>query len=738
MKIKVYLHNSGFLLPGAGEGSALIDCDPVTSRQGFPYIPARTFKGLLKESVQEVLEIEGRESESEALCKELFGTGQKTPALLRFRSLTLPNWQEIREQFPAFQQQHKDAFVPERIKAYYTAEISQTAVATDGIAKERSLRTIRAIKPGHTFEGYINYDAAKISDSHEALLKRAALQLRFAGTKRNRGFGKIKVSFVFPEPGTHPETETGEKPAPPDSPDPEVLEIRITTHSPTVLSSLTSDSNTVSTDRFVRGSRVRGLLAEQLLKSGIAKEHAHENTLFHQAILSGEICIRPAYPVGNLPVPLNVHREKAPKKLPAQVAPIQKDSGLLLNVPDDDKQKLIPLWDIFSKDIQSRSIGGLGSFQEKQLTVHQATTSAHFHNSRLNRSAGRNMKYETEGGIFYYEGLEAGATFSGQITGSPEILGKLMRKLPTIWRTTIGKSKSTQYGDIEIKISPGKRKPFPTNVEKNTTVFLHFRSAIALLNAVGMPQANIAGIEAYLAEFKLKAKVAQIATVVFEAETWSRQWNCRTGKFPAFKEGSILQLEPEEKDDPNWLPGLKRLHQKGLGELREQGFGWVEIEAVDQFPSDTQGGEKAKEEPAKLGNNETLKAILGNYQREKTKDEVRLHASKEATSRAMRNQLIPNHLLGRLEQKLTALAQKHGTTPDLKKEFQKWICTLKEKPAGETLKRMKLYTLLEEFDKILPKSLTQTAGIEVGEKWACIWWEAFFKTIRNFNKKQKA
>jgi CRISPR-associated protein Csx10 len=81
----------------------------------------------------------------------------------------------------------------ESIINQYTELRQQTAIGEDGTAKEHSLRTIRVAKKGISFIGEIDIEV--INDDMIKLLYFACENLRYIGTKRNRGFGKVKCEL---------------------------------------------------------------------------------------------------------------------------------------------------------------------------------------------------------------------------------------------------------------------------------------------------------------------------------------------------------------------------------------------------------------------------------------------------------------------------------------------------------------------------------------------------------------
>jgi CRISPR-associated protein Csx10 len=145
---KLKLKPISYLLTASGEGSALIDADVVFHKSGFPYIPARRVKGMLKESMEEVLEIRGiAEPEISSKIESLFGkSGAIEPeGKLRFGNFYLENWDQLKEH--TGRHKNHDACQPDNIQTFFTTEIQQTSVENDGVAKERSLRNYRVLKP---------------------------------------------------------------------------------------------------------------------------------------------------------------------------------------------------------------------------------------------------------------------------------------------------------------------------------------------------------------------------------------------------------------------------------------------------------------------------------------------------------------------------------------------------------------------------------------------------------------
>jgi len=191
-------------LVGSGEGfGATIDTDIVFDEVGLPYIPAKRIKGCLRQSAEEVKEMFGQVADLESLLTKLdiddvFGkTGTQESAPVYFHNLTLPDYEDNYNWLDYFIQhkEYKQLVSPEVILEYFTTLRQQTAIDEEkGVAKEHSLRTSRVLQKGHTFIGELWL--ARPDDNIVKTLNLACRNLRYIGTKRNRGFGRVKCELL--------------------------------------------------------------------------------------------------------------------------------------------------------------------------------------------------------------------------------------------------------------------------------------------------------------------------------------------------------------------------------------------------------------------------------------------------------------------------------------------------------------------------------------------------------------
>ncbi|MHB2156394.1 RAMP superfamily CRISPR-associated protein [Calditrichota bacterium GD2] len=187
-------------LTGSGEGfGAVIDNDIVFDELGLPYIPAKRIKGCLRQSAEEVNDMLVLSNLSEQFnLDEVFGKqGSEESAPVFFHNLYLEDYDNLRSWLKYYlnQEEWKQFLSPEIILDYFTILRQQTAIDEEkGKAKEHSLRTSRVLRKGISFVGEINFwseDKRMIE-----VLSLACRNLRYIGTRRNRGFGKIKCKLL--------------------------------------------------------------------------------------------------------------------------------------------------------------------------------------------------------------------------------------------------------------------------------------------------------------------------------------------------------------------------------------------------------------------------------------------------------------------------------------------------------------------------------------------------------------
>ena len=154
-------------------GGARLDSSVIKDSEGFPFVPAKTLKGVLREVA---------ESFGDDFVNECFGEvvqKDRVPkeSVCHFSNATLS-------------QATKDAL--KHITHFLYAKIASTAIDENfGSAKDGSLREIEVAKPLSLY-GTIHNVPANYADTMINTLK----SLRAMGLNRNRGLGRLKIEIL--------------------------------------------------------------------------------------------------------------------------------------------------------------------------------------------------------------------------------------------------------------------------------------------------------------------------------------------------------------------------------------------------------------------------------------------------------------------------------------------------------------------------------------------------------------
>ena len=165
---------------GLGAG-AETDSEVIKDKDGLPYIPAKTIKGLLRDAMEEMLELKNDEDGKTQISK-IFGTKteesitETTPGNIIVSNATLT-------------ENEKSMIKKEGLTYFLYRHMASTAIDKDGIAKDKSLRVTEVCVPLQLTgriqipEDWVNY------------LSNAMQWTRRLGSNRNRGYGRCIIEF---------------------------------------------------------------------------------------------------------------------------------------------------------------------------------------------------------------------------------------------------------------------------------------------------------------------------------------------------------------------------------------------------------------------------------------------------------------------------------------------------------------------------------------------------------------
>ena len=187
----------------SGQADVTVDAEIIHDALGFPYFPAKRFKGLLYESALEVLEmfeLSGLDTGNLSPLEKIFhrhSTSEVQLIVPNFYIKPAAEYQDFCAEWKYLQATYPEIFTAAEVLNALTSIRYQTKL-DNGIAAEGSLHNMRVLDDGIKFFGRItllNADKKVLN-----LLALAIKNLTCAGMKRNRGFGRLKCTADIPFP----------------------------------------------------------------------------------------------------------------------------------------------------------------------------------------------------------------------------------------------------------------------------------------------------------------------------------------------------------------------------------------------------------------------------------------------------------------------------------------------------------------------------------------------------------
>lgn len=152
----------------------------VKDKNGMPYIPGKTLKGLIREATEDYVSFSSQSEALGTLLAETFGkelgeTPEQTAGCAHFGNAVLEGTEY-------------KAIVENHAQQYMYDKITTTAIDDDGIAKDHSLRSMEVVLPCTLYASItgVPEDLADILSESFGMIKRM-------GQKRNRGLGRCEI-----------------------------------------------------------------------------------------------------------------------------------------------------------------------------------------------------------------------------------------------------------------------------------------------------------------------------------------------------------------------------------------------------------------------------------------------------------------------------------------------------------------------------------------------------------------
>lgn len=328
------------------------------------------------------------------------------------------------------------------------------------------------------------------------------------------------------------------------------LKYKITTLSPVVLSALYGDMNMVSTEKFIPGTTVLGLLARKYItEQELDNTSAHLDDNFLNWFLKGNLIITNGYiSTSNAqytfyPTPLSIHKDK------------------------NNKYKIVDLmfYEKAETEQQTKPAGGFCYIEGENIADEEVSTSLNFHHQRdYEKGIAR------EGFFFNYESILENQIFMGKLRGTEGTLKNLKSLCGDSWIAFIGRSKNTQYGKVKFEFL-NEIEPIEDNSgEWENQVSLTLLSDTIIYNDFGFPTTNKTELEKLLAGAKIEKAFVKKSDI----ENFVGVWRLKKSSDTSFQAGSTFSLNLSDGYDRKKLAELEIY---GIGERTHEGFGQCRI-----------------------------------------------------------------------------------------------------------------------------------------------------------------
>lgn len=534
MKVTIKFYSNWAI--GSGKGGNGKDSVLLLDDNGLPFLPGRTFKGLVRDAFlecgnteKEAIKLFGHKKNKE-VKKENLKSG-----ILRFNSAYLP------ESF-----QTLDTKIKEQLFGTKTS----TCLEDNKQAKDPSLRKNEVCIPvelhTHILVQKDNSELKGGVGGNFEKITQALKMLKFLGKKRHRGFGRCEITVEKKDIVTTAETKTTEKIKPKQNE-------KITKNTASFICKVTeplilvkkekSGQNTDSLD-YIPGNTFRGIVAGAIAND---KEKS-ANERFNDIIFNNTVQFGDAHLIidnkRSLKTPFSFFYDK------------KADDEKLYNFhflkPDD--------W--VTKKLKSQKSGYLIE------TSSGCKIENISYGNRIKSSRNRENRSSEDGGMFSYHYIKKGQEFEFEfefeITSSKkDYLTKIVEVLDGKTKY-FGKSKTAEFGGaIEIKFKHEKEK----TSEATTGKYLYAESNLCFLNKYGEFTATPSALDLTgTAENVIDWENSQIKFRTYTPYNLYRQnYDCER---LIIEKGSVFAFKKDVEFTADFL-------NEGIGCFKTEGYGRI-------------------------------------------------------------------------------------------------------------------------------------------------------------------
>lgn len=626
------IFGSGYSVP-AGE-----DIGVCRDANGYPYLRGSTLKGLLRQSLMDLLAwTSGTQDTLDGILGREGWAGGQEDRQIQLTDLTMKDSPRDPE----------DCF---SLRTFTAME--------NGVVKSGSLRTAACIRRGSKFRGWLECDSGD-----EKLIRQALKGIKWAGTMRSRGFGRVQLTAGKAVP-------TAQKPERPVEPA-YCLFYRLRTESRVLLTDAArSTGNEQQTWGFIPGSAVRGWVIGTL-----ARRDPDWFSQHREALLTEETRFLDAMPSRKGMVPL------------PSVMGFYEDK-------EETVFESVVVKETFTPGLKRAKTGSFCALNGHTMDCWRAATGG---TVRINRSAADTTQTQ----MFQTHCLEPGQTLEGYIfLRQPELALSVAAALSgDIW---LGADRFSGYGRCRVEECKPVARPAwqeaygcQTPDQIGQRLYMLALSPVSMVNQAG----EICGLDEKALACALevdRVQVIRCSTAVSEYGGYNRTWSSRIPTARMYDRGSLFLLECSS---PPSLAVLHRLENDGIGIRRAEGFGQVLflrkglLEGITAKKLKQPGAAEVDSEAV----NQRRRRILWIMKTAPAVQQMALSASQLGSVQSQCEQAIAQggdttELEGFLQKNLTERGAKHGA------KFERIAALIRDTLNQDSDKLQQLHLLCDLFD----------------------------------------
>lgn len=506
---------------GSGEGNGVNqDITSGYDETGLPVIYGKRLKGLLKDKA-EFLKTYSYDSVNSDLIDTVFGTATRQ-GLLKVGNATIEYADEIRDELQNLDEGQASYINPRSVEEVFTANRFSTEIGKNGIAKNKSLRTIGTVPKGIILYSELMLDVENKKSNEYKLLENTCKLLRGIGLNRNRGLGEVRCTL---EVCTEAEKSANFKIEESDTSIDYVIEL---------------DSAVISPGDYIFGSSLQGCFINMLLKNGLIEESDVRAYLLNVKFSNAYL-----YHKGNkyYPMPFGMLNEK-------------NNEDTFYSTADGYQTKDTVLY---------TKPKGYYYILENEIDKKTVKHHVEFHFAKKTKD------------IFTISGLDKGQRFSGSIYAENDDLKKIVELInKNNGVLYLGASSTAQYAKAFIKELKGKKdrsgfKDSDLSKESHEFIVVEFLSDTILVDERGINLSNKKVMENEIKKLLgEKAGIEKLYTAIVNVGGYNSKWKLPKRRYTAFSKGTQVVIKVDKGADfPEFKHGFTGLLQnEGYGEYR--------------------------------------------------------------------------------------------------------------------------------------------------------------------------